>query len=247
MGVVYLGDECIGEMYTSYIPNITTTVINVLKKPSSRYIVDENGVVKRIEGDITGVFDDALTIGRFGLYNAFYACIGVTGSVSFPKLTSVGDAGLDSAFYSCTGLTGSVSFPNLTSIGAYGLRAIFDTCTGITGSVSFPSLTSIGDNGLSNAFYGCTKLTGSVSFPELTSIGNYGLYYAFRGCTGLTGSVSFPKLTTLGATFPLDDAFYGCTKITEIHFRADMQATIEAQNDYSSKFGATNATIYFDL
>ena len=29
--------------------------------------------------------------------------------------------------------------------------------------------------------------------------------------------------------------------------RADAQSAIEAQSGYSSKFGATNATIYFDL
>jgi hypothetical protein len=53
----------------------------------------------------------------------------------------------------------------------------------------------------------------------LTSVGSHGLYNAFQYCTG----------------------------ITEIHFRADAQATIEATSGYSDKFGATNATIYFDL
>ena len=192
MGVVYLGDECIGEMCTSYIPNITNTVINVLKNPISRYIVEEDGFVTTIAGDVTGTFDDALTIGDYGLFNALFRC---------------------------TGLTGSVSFPNLTSVGIWGLRGIFYECTGLTGSVSFPKLATIGDNGLNCSFYGCTKLTGSVSFPKLTSVGDRVLY----------------------------NAFYNCTLLTEIHFRADMQATIEAQYGYSSKFGATNATIYFDL
>jgi hypothetical protein len=59
--------------------------------------------------------------------------------------------------------------------------------------------------------------------------------------------VSFPKLTSIGDTYALYYPFLNCTKITEIHFRADMQATIEAQLSYSDKFGATNATIYFDL
>jgi hypothetical protein len=42
-------------------------------------------------------------------------------------------------------------------------------------------------------------------------------------------------------------AFSGCTGITELHFRSDAQTVIEAADSYSYKFGATNATIYFDL
>ena len=219
MGVVYLGDECIGEMYTHNVVDVTTTVINTLKKPISRYMVDENGVAKLIEGDITGAFDDVVTILTFGLQHAFRSCAGLTGSVSFPNLTAIGGSALVYAFLNCTGLTGSVSFPNLTSIGG---------------------------NGLQQAFEGCTGLTGSVSFPNLTTIGSYGLMDAFNGCTGLTGSVSFPNLTSVGR-YGLNHAFYKCTGLTEIHFRADAQATIEAQTGYSSKFGATSATIYFDL
>ncbi len=163
----------------------------------------------------------------------------------FDECTSVDDYGLYNAFYECTGLTGSVSFPKLTSIGANGLSYAFQKCTGIT-SVSFPKLTSIDIYGLYFAFYYCTGITGSVSFPELISVGNYGLYSAFQICTGLTGSVSFPKLTSIGNN-GLNNAFNGCTRITEIHFRSDAQSTVEATGGYGSKFGATNATIYFDL
>ena len=147
-------------------------------------------------------------------------------------------------FSRCTGITGSVSFPELTSVGGWGLYYAFRGCTGIE-SVSFPELTSIDTNGLYCAFYECTGI-GSVSFPELTSVGNKGLYYAFRECTGITGSVSFPKLTSV-ANDGLYCAFTGCTGITEIHFRSDAQSTVAASEGYSSKFGASNATIYFDL
>ena len=41
--------------------------------------------------------------------------------------------------------------------------------------------------------------------------------------------------------------FSGCTAMTEIHFRKDVQVVIESLSGYPSKFGATNATIYFDL
>ena len=137
----------------------------------------------------------------------------------FDNITSIEDDGLSFIFNFCTKLTGSISFPQLTSIGNYGLRSAFDGCSGLTGSISFPQLTSIGMYGLDSAFYNCSGLTGSISFPQLTSIGDYGLRSAFTGCDG----------------------------ITELHFRTDMQSIIESQFDYSDNFGATNATIYFDL
>ena len=109
---------------------------------------------------------------------------------------------------------------------------------------AFDECTSVDTEGLYNAFQRCTGIT-SVSFPELTSIGDFGLTDAFYECTGITGSISFPKLTSIGAN-GLFDAF-SYTGITEIHFRSDAQSVVEATEDYSSKFGASNATIYFDL
>ena len=165
MGKVYLGEEFFSDVHTHLKEVIVNKTVNILKKPASRYQVDEEGVVKTIEFDFTGAFDEITSINAHGLYSAFFECTGITGSVSFPKLTS---------------------------------------------------------------------------------IGTYGLYYAFQGCTGITGSVSFPELTTIESN-GLDYAFQGCTGITELHFRADAQSVIESQNGYSTNFGATNATIYFDL
>lgn len=141
----------------------------------------------------------------------------ITGSVEFPNLTLVNDHGLDSTFYECTGLTGYISFPVLTSVGYYGLFNTFGGCTGIT-SINFPRLTSLTYAAMMQAFNGCTGIT-NVSFPSLTSVEESGLY----------------------------DAFSGCTNLMEIHFRADAKSNIESDYDYDSKFGATNATIYFDL
>ena len=185
----------------------------------ARYTVDSEGnAICTHTFSLEHVFDECTSVDEYGLYYAFSGCTGITGSVSFPELTSIGTSGLYYAFRGCTGITGSVSFPKLTSVDTHGLNTAFRGCTGI-GSVSFPELTSVGNNGLNYAFYGCTSITGSVSFPKLTSVGNNGLYNPFSGCTG----------------------------ITEIHFRSDAQSTVEAASGYSSKFGASNATIYFDL
>lgn len=73
------------------------------------------------------------------------------------------------------------------------------------------------------AFYNCKKLT-TISFPALTDVQ-----------TNIFGAASY------------NAAFSGCSELVEIHFRADMQATIEAMSQYANKWGATNATIYFDL
>ena len=88
------------------------------------------------------------------------------------------------------------------------------------------------------------KLTGV--FDKIKTIGSGSLYYAFYNCTGITSSVSFPALISVGNS-GLQHAFYGCTGITSIHFRADAKSIIEAADGYSSKFDASNATIYFDL
>ena len=93
-----------------------------------------------------------------------------------------------------------------------------------------------------------TQATGSLDglFNNIKTIDMYGLYYAFYNCTGITGNISFPALTTVNSN-GLFFAFYGCTGITELHFRADVKSAVEAANGYWNKFGASNATIYFDL
>ena len=116
-------------------------------------------------------------------------------------------------------------------------------------AVYFPFLTTIGINANSAfwfAFGNQINLT-TVNMPSLTGIySDYVFQNAFSGCTGLQ-SISFPSLTTITKSNVFVDAFNGCTGLTEIHFKASIQSTIEAQTGYSSKWGATNATIYFDL
>ena len=206
-------------------------------------ILGKNGNLTTFQGELTGVFDNIKTVDKNVLYYAFSGCTGITGSISFPTLTTVGERGLYYAFSGCTDIT-NVSFPALTTVGEYGLYYAFNNCAGIT-SVSFPSLTTVDKNGLYYAFNNCAGIT-SVSFPALTTVGYYGLQYTFKNCTGITGSISFPALTTVDAS-GLRYAFSGCTGITELHFRADAKSVIEAATGYSTNFGASNATIYFDL
>ena len=94
------------------------------------------------------------------------------------------------------------------------------------------NIDSIGDY----AFAHCSSLT-SIDLPNVTSIGNN----AFKNCSSLT-SIDLPNVTTIDS-----NAFYYCSSLTSIHFAAKNKETIETLSGYSSKFGATNATIYFDL
>ena len=121
-------------------------------------------------------------------------------------------------------------------------------------------------------FNGCKKLKNIHGLDKVVSMA---LYNTFKG-TGLDGELHFDSLTTMGASngafaetkitklyFPSlttfsDSSPFGsskytsmiqnCTDLVEMHFRADVQATVEALTGYSSKFwGPSTLAIYFDL
>ena len=93
-------------------------------------------------------------------------------------------------------------------------------------------LTTVGNY----AFSYCGSLA-SIDLPNVTTVGNY----AFRYCKLLT-SINLPKVTTVG-----EYAFDYCSSLKVLHFAAKNKEAIEALSGYSNKFGATNATIYFDI
>ena len=182
---------------------------------------------------------NATSIGRY----AFNYCSSLT-SISLPDVTSIGD----SAFNSCSSLT-SISLPNVISIG----YSTFYNCFLLT-SVDLPNVTSIGDS----AFNYCSSLT-SISLPDVTSIGDS----VFNNCSSLT-SISLPNVTSIGnsafsncssltsvnlpSVISINDYVFGdCSSLTSIHFAAKNKEIIEALSGYFFKFGAINATIYFDV
>lgn len=164
--------------------------------------------------------------------------------ISFPNLEEVAGYGFAYAFYNQS--MKSAVFPKLITAGNYSFNNAFYGTQ--LESAEFPALETIGTSAFANGFYN-SKYLAYVSFPSLVSLGQLAFNYCFYKCA-LT-AISFPMLTTVAtnsfgsSTSSL--AFSGCSGLTEIHFRADMQATIEAMTGYSSKFGATSSTIYFDL
>ena len=184
--------------------------------------------------DVLGTVDDTGAVSRTTITNA----------LDFIGITSFTNFALSGKFmYSSFSPSQDVEFPDLTSIGNSGMNSAFQGCSSIT-SISFPQLTTIDSSGMNSAFQYCTGIT-SVSFPQLTTIGQNGMNSAFRNCEKLE-SISFPALTQVTSPFN-NYTFNGCDALTEIHFRADAQTAIEAMTGYADKFGAPNATIYFDL
>ena len=206
-----------------------------------------------------------------GAYALYYFCAWNDGvkSISFPKLTHVSGAStFQYAFYLARGLT-EVSFPSLLTVtGGDAFRSAFGNISMLT-ALHFPALTQIGSdthtswaNGGSqfhSVIESSIKCT-TLSFPELTTI----------YCTGNSASdgtfavndtlqrIDFPKLSVIDKSpaytgsvslVAHKNIFYGCSKLTEIHFGAANQAAIEATEGYPTLWGrgAGNATVYFDL
>lgn len=193
-----------------------------------------------------------------------------------PNLTSVTDQCLDLTFAGCAQLkildlsnletaTGQYVCENLgyacpaledlrlgklkTINGNYAFIAAFGGCTKLP-TVDLSSLETItGDAACAQMFYGCSGLT-SVLLTKLKTISTAGACQSmFKNCTGLT-RVDFPALTTVANNgFGSGSAliFTNCRSIEELHFRADAESVISSLTGYSSKFGASNAVIYFDL
>lgn len=188
--------------------------------------------------------------GMCPFYYSFYSCTALE-NIDFSSLkTVVAQESFRNSFAYCSGLK-SVSFPSLTSVtGTYSMYETFNRCTSLE-TVDLSALQTITGESFYNTFNYCTSLT-SVNLNSLESITKQNACRGmFGNCTALT-SISFPSLKTVSnvGAFGSSSSYYifvNCTNLTEIHFREDMKATIEALTGYSNKWGATNATIYFDL
>lgn len=105
------------------------------------------------------------------------------------------------------------------------------------------------------AFFGAFRYTKSISnvmFDKLSGIYGKNVFGAMFAYSEGLQSVSFPSLVTVSPSTAFGSSsanliFANCDNLTEIHFREDAQEVIEGLSGYSLKFGATNATIYFDL
>lgn len=259
--------------YADKIGEIGETV--VVEKETTKYgasvntflgDVDENGVLQVVSGasvdlDFSNVEEVAdLALCNKFLYNSLIKSanfsslkkVGTCGlqsvfsqssieTANFGQLTVVDQQGFDNAFFRTP--IKSINFDLLETSGFSAFMFAFSECRMLE-SINFNSLRIIEEQAMWDAFSYCEKLR-SINFDAVENIHWGGLSSAFNCCTSLT-SISFPSLTEIEIT-ALSSAFAGCTALTEIHFRADMQETIEATDGYSEKWGASSATVYFDL
>ena len=193
--------------------------------------------------DFSGVKIIGVQNGRAALFGRFWGFDFEEGTeITFPDLLTIN--GLEEAFYNTSNLV-KVTFNSATSI--VDLKSSFRDSNQLV-EANFPELTSCLSYGFQYTFANCSNLT-TFNVPKLASVSTNSMFGCFVNCTALT-TISFPALTTVledsfGSTYSY--AFSGCTKLLEIHFRADAQTAIEATTGYADKWGATNATIYFDL
>lgn len=170
--------------------------------------------------------------------------------VAFGSLYNEFSFGGNQYVFDTSGFT--FSAPDLEEIEGNGMARMFNNTAQAMTSFSMPKLKTLASSALELTFagsqYGTNLLTeADLSSVETIAIG--GLASTFRGQTALqkvylTGvsSIHSGALGTSSSNY----AFRYCDALTEIHFPAAMQATIEAMSGYADKWGATNATIYFD-
>ena len=180
--------------------------------------------------------------------SAFSGCAGLT-EISLPQVTSIGQ----STFEDCTGLT-SVSLPLVEElcggnfIGCSSLVSVYlSNCYRMTGSSHFhgcSSLMKIDLPAVTELEMGSAPFDGCESLEEiyLNSLSDLPAIYIF-GYECMAKRIYLKSCVII----PREDYFRPLPNLEEIHFAKDNETMIKNQSGYASKFGATNATIYFDL
>lgn len=154
-------------------------------------------------------------------FAAFFGCTRLA-IVNLANVTSIGS----DAFSQCSALV-TLNLPKVTTLG----DSTFYNCAALT-NINLPSVTTIEDS----TFLGCSLLT-DVRLPKVKTLKTQ----AFRNCISLK-TIQLPAVNSIGS-----NAFTDCLNVSEIHFAAANKSAITSASGYSNKFGATNATIYFDL
>lgn len=204
--------------------------------------VAEGALIYKFSNNLTiksANFSTLKKIDAMGLSHAFL--MSSIENIDFSQLTTIEMGGLENTFFGSQ--LKNINFNSLELIAENSLNSTFLACDNLE-SANLSSLRVIPTYGLSNTFSYCPALT-NVNFDSLETVDIYGLSGTFEECPSLS-TISFPSLININQQ-AFNNVFYGCLSLTEIHFRADMQETVEAMEGYSEKWGASNATIYFDL
>jgi hypothetical protein len=196
------------------------------------------------------------TRSRFDIFNYAFYGTSIT-KVILPQKeqtsTSSTSVRFSNTFTSCNYLKEIVLPPRIGPDYTLNLESSFQRLKLSDGIVNFDVVEVLQDLGMHSTFR-YSELPEEIRFTSLREISDNPSGYAFgatfSNCTGCK-RFYFPVLTIAEAksfgTSSTALTWYGNKDVEEIHFRADMQSTIEEMIGYDTKFGATNATIYFDL
>lgn len=198
-------------------------------------------------GKLTGALD--ISVFQSAFRNCYNLLI-VHGMSNWTSISGTTGHNCQNMFTGCSRLS-NTGLSGITEINApSACSQMYSDCIALH-STDLDNLTTMdGYSCCQYMFQGCTNIT-NIGLDALREINNNCCQYMFSGCTALTRA-DFPALTTIQnasslGTRSTNGMFAGCTGLLEIHFRADAQATIEGLSGYSSKFGAANCTIFFDL
>lgn len=260
-------DDLLGEVSsdtlqrpTGAVTDLTISGFTKLSQYAMYYMFVRNNRIKTVN------FADLETINQsYALQYCFYTCTNLT-SASFPKLTTInGSSAFGNVFYGDTALT-TVDLSKVTTINTSSvMQYAFYGCSNLE-TLEFTDLATIGSSSSTSAnnrhfyyaFNGCNKLT-TLRFPKLQRIYNNGngtTYGSFANNNKIQ-KLYFPKLTTMSwssgytnanKTQPIENMFYNCTALTEIHFALANKTAVESMTGYSSKWAApSSCQILFDL
>jgi hypothetical protein len=168
--------------------------------------------------------------------------------ISLSGLTSIGYYALAYAYAGTDVSALSIVSPISIAIKEGGLFHTFGSCHFVNPAVDLSGITNVGTQGLKETFMSSDVQTLVIG---ATNLGSQACMNMCMSCRRLT-TISFPNVSTintdaLGQYAYFDFAFQDCSNLTAIHFPAAMQSTVEALSGYADKWGASNATIYFDL
>ena len=202
----------------------------------------------------------------YAMQYAFYYCTSIQ-SADLSKLKTInGSSAFGNVFYGCSALK-TVDLSALETVNtSSSMQYAFYSCSNLE-SIDFSSLKTIGSSSTGNtannrhfyyAFNGCSKLK-NLYFPALEAIycnGNGNTYGSFANNNKIE-KLYFPKLTVMtwssaytnaNKAMPIENMFYSCSALTEIHFALTNKTAVEAMTGYGTKWGApSGCSILFDL
>ena len=129
---------------------------------------------------------------------------------------------------------------------AYALVSLFHSCSMLVDAsrLMLPAMT-LASYCYNSMFSGCTSLTAAPELPA-TTLASYCYSYMFYNCTSLTAAPELPATTLENSCY--SSMFSGCTQVNELHYASSVQTdTMFTSMTGTPWFGATNATVYYDL